>query len=264
MGPSSKNSAVANPPSRPASQSPLGTVAAESKECIWMRAGVLSYRLCDRAFDCEHCLLDMALHGGDGGSAAAWTPGEWGPSGYRLFPQDRHFSSAHTWVLQLGSASVRLGVDALVAWLLSEATAVELPAVGTWLERGEVAATLLAKGGKLTIPAPLSGRVLGHNEAARGCPELVVSSPYGAGWLLDMDVETGRKNKQFTQLLCGPDMEKLSRSHLHGFHRRTDALLASRPSRVGATMADGGKAVTDPRAMLGPARYLKLVQELLT
>jgi glycine cleavage system H protein len=264
MGPSSKYSVVANPPSRAGSRSPLGTVPAEGKECIWMSAGVLSYRLCDRAFDCEHCLLDKALHGDNGESAAAWTPGEWGPSGYRLFPQDRAFSPAHTWVLQLGSASVRLGVDALVAWLLSEATAVELPAVGTWLERGEVAATLLAKGGKLTIPAPISGRVLGHNEAAQSCPELVVSAPYGAGWLIDMDVETGRKNRQFTQLLCGPDMEKLSRSHLHDFHHRTDELLAARPSRVGATMADGGRAVSDPRAMLGSARYLKLVQELLT
>ena len=233
-----------------------------------MRAGVLSYRLCERDFDCEHCLLDKALHGGNAGanteSSKAWTPGEWGPSGYRLFPQDRHFSTAHTWVLQLGSTSMRLGVDALVAWLLSEASAIELPAVGTWLERGEVAATLLAKGGKLTIPAPISGQVLGHNEAAQSCPELVVSAPYGAGWLLDLAVEPSRRNKQFTQLLCGADMEKLSRSHLHNFHRRTDDLLAARPARVGATMADGGKALTDPRAMLGPARYLKLVQELLT
>jgi glycine cleavage system H protein len=229
-----------------------------------MSAGVLAYRLCDRAFDCEHCLLDKALHGGNTGTVAAWTPGDWGPSGYRLFPQDRHFSPAHTWVFPLGSSSVRLGVDALVAWLLSEATAVELPAVGTWLKPGDVAATLLAKGGKLAIPAPVSGRVLGHNEAVQGCPELVVSSPYGAGWLIEIDVETGRQDQQLTELLCGADMEKLSRSHLHRFHRRIDGLLAARPARVGATMADGGSAVTDPRAMLGPARYLKLVQEILT
>jgi Glycine cleavage system H protein (lipoate-binding) len=264
MGPSSKNSAVANLPRRAGGRLPLGTVPAESKECIWMSAGVLSYRLCDREFDCEHCLLDMALHGGDSGASASWTPGEWGPSGYRLFPQDRHFSPAHTWVLELGSASVRLGVDALLAWLLSETTSVKLPAPNTWLERGEVAATLFAKGGKLTVPAPISGRVLGRNEAALGCPELVVSAPYGAGWLVDMAVEPGRRNKQFTRLLCGPDMEKLSRSHLHNFHSRTDALLAARPARVGATLADGGNALTDPRAMLGPARYLRLVQELLT
>jgi hypothetical protein len=92
----------------------------------------------------------------------------------------------------------------------------------------------------------------------------VVSAPYGAGWLIDLDLEAGRKHRQFAELLCGPDMEKLSRSHLHSFHRRTDDLLAARPSRVGATMADGGKPLTDPRAMLGASRYLRLVQELLT
>jgi glycine cleavage system H protein len=231
-----------------------------------MRAGVLSYKLCDREFDCEHCLLDSALHGGDAtaASSASWAPGTWGPSGYRLFPQDRHFSPAHTWVLDLGSATARLGVDALLAWLLSETTAVKLPPAGTWLDRGETFATLSTKGGKLTLAAPIAGRVLGHNETIKDCPELVVSTPYGAGWLLDMSIEPGRRNKEFSHLLCGPDMENLSRSHLHEFHSRTDALLAARPASVGATMADGGSALTDPRAMLGAARYLKLIQELLT
>ena len=229
-----------------------------------MRAGVLSYKLCDRGFDCEHCLLDTALHGGGAGAAAPWAAGDWGPSGYRLFPQDRHFSPGHTWVREIGTTSLRVGVDALVTWLVAETTAVELPEVDTWLERGDAAATLAAKGGKLKIPAPISGRVSARNEVALSCPELIVSAPYGAGWLIEMAVDPARRGKQTSQLLCGPDMEKLSRAHLHNFHRRTDAMLAARPARVGATLADGGKANTDPRAMLGSPRYLKLVQELLT
>ena len=229
-----------------------------------MSAGVLSYRLCNRDFDCERCPLDSALQSGKSGTRAALIPGEWGPSGYRLYPQDRHFSSAHTWVQDLGSTSARMGVDALLAWLLIDASAVKLPAPNAWIERGEVAATIFTKGGKLTVPAPVSGRVLAQNEAVVGCPELVISSPYGAGWLLDLAVEPVGKNKDFTHLLCGSDMETLSRGHLHGFHHRTDALLAAKPARVGATLNDGGPPLTDPRAMLGSARYLKLVQELLT
>jgi hypothetical protein len=31
-------------------------------KCIWMLAGVIDYKLCDREYDCEHCLLDIALH----------------------------------------------------------------------------------------------------------------------------------------------------------------------------------------------------------
>ncbi len=264
MGQSSKSARVANQPRRAGGWLPLGTVPAESKECIWMSAGVLAYRLCDRDFDCEHCLLDKALHRGESRQSTSWAPGEWGPSGYRLFPQDRRFSPSHTWVLKLGPASVRLGVDALASWLLSEATSMKLPSTDTWLERGEAAATLFAKGGKLTIPAPISGRVRSRNEAALDCPELVVSAPYGAGWLIDMTLESDRANKQYTQLLSGPDMENLSRAHLHNFHHRVDVLLEARPARVGATLADGGNALTDPRAMLGSTRYLRLVQELLT
>lgn len=36
---------------------------ADSLPCIWMSAGLLSYRLCDREYDCEHCPLDAALRG---------------------------------------------------------------------------------------------------------------------------------------------------------------------------------------------------------
>jgi len=30
--------------------------------CVWMDAGVVNYKLCDRAFDCDRCPLDQALH----------------------------------------------------------------------------------------------------------------------------------------------------------------------------------------------------------
>jgi glycine cleavage system H protein len=259
MAAKKENSPAANEPVRH-----LGTVPTGNQECIWMRAGVLSYRLCDRNLDCEHCLLDAGLLGRGPGALAPWTPGDWGPSGYRLFPHDRRFSAGHTWVLPLDKVSARVGVDALIAWLVTDVTAVKLPAVDTWLERGEVAVTLLAKGGKLTIPTPVSGRVLACNELASSCPELVTAAPYGAGWLVDLALAPDRQRKQMGQLLCGPDMETLSRGHLHHFHQRTDALTSARPARLGATMADGGQTLADPRAILGSPRYLKLVQELLT
>lgn len=30
--------------------------------CVWMDAGVVNYKLCDRGYDCERCPLDQALH----------------------------------------------------------------------------------------------------------------------------------------------------------------------------------------------------------
>ena len=34
-----------------------------AETCVWMDAGVLAYKLCDRGFDCSHCPLDAALRG---------------------------------------------------------------------------------------------------------------------------------------------------------------------------------------------------------
>lgn len=31
--------------------------------CVWMRAGLIRFWLCDRDFDCENCPLDAALRG---------------------------------------------------------------------------------------------------------------------------------------------------------------------------------------------------------
>jgi len=29
--------------------------------CVWMDAGVINYKLCDRLYDCDRCPLDQAL-----------------------------------------------------------------------------------------------------------------------------------------------------------------------------------------------------------
>jgi len=224
-----------------------------------MRAGVINYRLCDRELDCEHCMLDAALQGR--GPHAAWAPGDWGPSGYRLFPHDRQFSAAHAWVQPVSGATVRIGVDALAAWLVSEIVGIRLPKLGVSIKRGQPVATFVAKAGEIVVPAPVDGCVRARNDLVQSCPELVTAAPYGAGWLVDLEPPS-QDLKKPARLLSGADAETLSRGQLHQFHHRVDVLIAERSPNIGPTLADGGEPVSDPRAILGPAVYLKLVQEL--
>lgn len=240
----------------------FGTVPSGNQACVWMRAGVLRYRLCDRDLDCEHCILDAALQGR--GSQAPWTSGDWGPSGYRLFPQDRQFSPAHAWVQAAPAGGLRIGLDALAVWLVGDIVGVRLPAPGTAIQRGQPIATLVAKAGELSLPSPIDGVVRAHNQLVSGCPELVTAAPYGAGWLVEIDRSGQQQRKQLPSLLSGAEAEVLSRGQLHQFHQRVDRLLAERTPSVGPTLADGGEPLTDPCALLGPGAYLKLVQELLS
>jgi glycine cleavage system H protein len=254
------------PPGRsgqPSLAEALGTVPAESQACVWMRAKVLAYRLCDRDFDCEHCPLDAALHGSAVRASTPRADPQAEPNISRLFPQDRRFSPSHTWVFEQTSSTVRIGLDALVAWLVAEATGLELPSVGAEVELGAPLAALSLGGETLSIPAPVAGRVTACNSTALTCPQLVMAAPFRAGWLVDLALDPSRRDEQTSRLLCGPDMERLSRAHMHRFYRRMDTMLASPHSRVGSTMADGGMLLADPRTILGLPRYLALVQELL-
>ena len=54
--------------------------------CVWVSAGVLSYRPCDREYECEGCPLYLALRGGgagavDGGRRSAGQGGWFVPGG---------------------------------------------------------------------------------------------------------------------------------------------------------------------------------------
>lgn len=40
-----------------------GRAAGSPKQCVWMQAGVVGYKLCDREFDCDLCPFDAALRG---------------------------------------------------------------------------------------------------------------------------------------------------------------------------------------------------------
>ena len=37
----------------------------DDRRCVWMCAGLVAWKLCDRDFDCEHCPFDRAMRGGD-------------------------------------------------------------------------------------------------------------------------------------------------------------------------------------------------------
>ena len=54
-----KETPVKKPPTEPMVLSAWARY--QGMQCVWMTAGVLTYKLCNRRFDCEHCLLHLAL-----------------------------------------------------------------------------------------------------------------------------------------------------------------------------------------------------------
>jgi len=53
---------------------------------------------------------------------------------------------------------------------------------------GEVLAELIVGGARLSVPSPISGSVVLVNDRLIDDPRLVVTDPFGSGWLCEMQL----------------------------------------------------------------------------
>jgi glycine cleavage system H protein len=238
-----------------------------------MSAGLVSYKLCDRNFDCDRCPFDAAIRG-----EALSSRGCFDMSGARVaalyFPDDRLYSAGHTWVQERGGALVRVGLDAFAVALLGFVRRIR-PGIspssspGSSSDRngdladGSVLCELDVGVGRLPVTAPVGGRVRAWNRTLEDDGAPLVSSPYEEGWIAEMDLTVPGA---LTDLLPAVAALESSRLDLRRFRRRAALFLfeeAETPGDLGPTLPDGGEILTDLRYILGARRYLELAGDLV-
>ncbi len=106
-------------------------------------------------------------------------------------PPDLHYTAEHEWVRRSGDDTVRVGITDFAQSALGDVVFVQLPDVGAELTAGEAFGEVESTKSVSDLYAPVSGKVTAVNGDLDGSPQLVNSDPYGAGWLLDIQVSDG-------------------------------------------------------------------------
>lgn len=226
-----------------------------TEPCVWMSAGLLTYKLCDRGFDCDRCPLDVALRG-TAPEVRMDPPGATGPWD---FPTDRTYAAGHLWVgpsAEEGGAR-RVGLDAFAAGLLGACRRVRFAPVPAELAEGEPFCELELDVGRLALGMPQTGRIRACNEALGTDAGPLLGEPYGDGWLVEMSAEG-----EMAEPLSAPDVRERAEHDLRRF-RRGAALRMLVDHELGPVLADGGRPLTDLRQMVGGAAYLELLRDLV-
>jgi glycine cleavage system H protein len=104
-------------------------------------------------------------------------------------PEDLKYTAEHEW-LRSGeaSATVRVGITDYAQEALGDVVYVSLPDVGATVKKGDVVGEVESTKSVSDIYAPVSGTVSGRNERLDENPELINSDPYGAGWMVEIEV----------------------------------------------------------------------------
>ncbi|MEN9881971.1 MAG: hypothetical protein RI916_398 [Actinomycetota bacterium] len=104
-----------------------------------------------------------------------------------LIPEGLQYTKEHEWVSSTGT-TYTMGITDFAQGALGDIVYVQLPKVGETLTAGKVCGEIESTKSVSEIFAAVSGVVSEINGALSQTPELVNSDPYGAGWLVKVEV----------------------------------------------------------------------------
>jgi glycine cleavage system H protein len=101
-------------------------------------------------------------------------------------PSELRYTKSHEWVRREDDGTVTIGITDHAQDLLGDLVFVETPEPGSSYAVGDDCAVVESVKAASDVYSPLSGEIVGANEALADAPESINSDPYGEGWIFKM------------------------------------------------------------------------------
>jgi len=102
-------------------------------------------------------------------------------------PNELSYTKEHEWVSAVDQ-TFTMGITDYAQAALGDIVYVQLPKVGESVVAGKVCGEVESTKSVSDIYAPVSGTIVAINDALSNSPESINSDPYGAGWLVKIEV----------------------------------------------------------------------------
>ena len=263
------------------------TIPKKELKCVWMTAGLLSYKLCKYDMQCEKCPLDWELRNLSLTPSVDATPfrevkdispeetippiplrkekqkNEFLREDPTLFnlKEALFYHPGHTWIKVEKADLVRVGVDLFLGSLLRKVNVIILPLSGRRSIQGENLCSIIQEEGILHIVSPVSGLILSVNQKLKEHPELISQDPMGEGFLLTLKPKNLQRDQK--HLLSGEEALSWYRKEWERFKEAVVSELPHEQERLGITMQDGGIRLREMKNIIDPGRYIQLLSTFL-
>ena len=122
-----------------------------------------------------------------------------------MYPENYRYTKEHEWVQIAGGDVGIVGITDHAQKELGDIVYVDLPKVGTRVEKGKPLGSVESVKAVSDIFAPVSGEVLEVNDILSNKPETLNEDPHGAGWLVKIKLSAPG---EIQQLLSAEDYQK--------------------------------------------------------
>jgi glycine cleavage system H protein len=100
------------------------------------------------------------------------------------------YTKEHEWAYTESDDIARIGISNYAQEQLGDVVFIELPAVGTKIQKSQKLGEIESVKAVSDLYAPISGEVIEVNQQVVETPELVNEDPYENGWLLRVKIDS--------------------------------------------------------------------------
>jgi glycine cleavage system H lipoate-binding protein len=166
-------------------------------------------------------------------------------------PGGLFYDKSHTWAFMEKDGTVKVGIDDFIQHVAGRITRVEMRGTGEKVKRGDAFLTLIQKGKRLKLYAPVSGTIVECNRILEYEGYTMNSSPYADGWIYRIEPASWLQEIPLLSM-AGKYTKWLSEE----FNRLKDFLAGSMQSRkleyAHVVMQDGGEMKDNLLEDFGP------------
>jgi glycine cleavage system H lipoate-binding protein len=251
-------------------------------KCIWMMAGIINYKLCNRNFQCENCEFHKVMQGilPNNNSDPDYSKNFFGVEDkkdsdvrsnlinqylYTIFSDckihlDRFYSPSHFWYKVDSENTALVGIDKLLIKILEPIDGLIMPEIGKTFSQEQLITWIVRKGKTLPLHTPVTGKVVEINSLflQKGIKKVIVNDAY---YFKMEEKGLGEKIQQLSGHIRGvryfTDNVSLVRKYLE------KAFLNEQPANIGPTLADGGRIQICMEKVIGEKLFRHLVDTLI-
>lgn len=112
------------------------------------------------------------------------------------FPDELKYLQTHEWI-RIEDNIATIGITDYAQHQLGDIVYIELPEIGTTLQKGSNMAEIESVKAVGELMMPLSGKIIEVNAGLADNPESVNLSPFGTGWMVKIEINNKSEIKEF-------------------------------------------------------------------
>jgi CheY-like chemotaxis protein len=151
-------------------------------------------------------------------------------------------SPSHSWASLTLNGMVRVGIDDFTHKILGRIDSVELPGKGRAVTKGDPLFSIQQEDRSLSVPSPVSGKVVGVNSKLIDNPELIKLKPFDLGWICR--IEATKLADDLKEMKVGEDAVSWYRKEVQRY-TEMKGKIAQEKGEAEAEPDDVGGAASD-------------------